>query len=335
MTRHAVPPADGGSIQRNAEPGRSPIAHAESRGLEHKDGDENARPDFGRGTRNLRTGPDPFECWICCQAQGLEVPRCVRGLRSDSDCRQLPGVLEPHRLRAAVASIQVKNEHQALDLLSPNFFDAERFPRLEFRSTAVSVEGDGNLKVAGELSCVEHPRCGRERNALCRRRRRPWPRAGRDRSSGSGRSHGLRNLVRVESPGRRNRRRDRRHTHRRARVHQVIAVSGTSITVLGISGSLRRDSHNTRLLKAAARLFPTRARDVPFAGLGSIPPFNEDEEHDPPRAVVEWRGAIHKADGLRSRRRSTTLHYRGSSRTRSTGHRALRALAPCAIRMWL
>lgn len=59
---------------------------------------------------------------------------------------------------AAVASIQVKNDHQAMDLLSPNFFDAERFPRLEFRSTSVTVDVDGTLKVTGELSMRGHTR---------------------------------------------------------------------------------------------------------------------------------------------------------------------------------
>jgi polyisoprenoid-binding protein YceI len=53
---------------------------------------------------------------------------------------------------AQVASVQVKNEYQAADLLSPNFFDADRFPEILFRSTSVLIEPDGGLSVAGELS---------------------------------------------------------------------------------------------------------------------------------------------------------------------------------------
>lgn len=59
---------------------------------------------------------------------------------------------------AAVASIQVKNADQAIDLLSPNFFDAERFPRLEFGSSSIRVDEDGSLEVAGELTMRGHTR---------------------------------------------------------------------------------------------------------------------------------------------------------------------------------
>lgn len=68
--------------------------------------------------------------------------------------------------------------------------------------------------------------------------------------------------------------------------------------VLGISGSLRRDSHNGRLLRAAARLLPPEAELVQFAGLKTIPPFDEDDEHAPGPAVEAWRAAIADADAL-------------------------------------
>ncbi len=68
--------------------------------------------------------------------------------------------------------------------------------------------------------------------------------------------------------------------------------------VLGISGSLRSDSHNLRLLRAAARLLPPEAELVEFSGLKAIPPFDEDDEHDPGVAVEEWREAIGDADAL-------------------------------------
>ncbi len=68
--------------------------------------------------------------------------------------------------------------------------------------------------------------------------------------------------------------------------------------ILGLSGSLRRGSHNTRLLRAAGTLLPTSAELVVFDRLGEIPLFNEDDEHTPPPAVVALKEAIGGADGL-------------------------------------
>jgi chromate reductase, NAD(P)H dehydrogenase (quinone) len=68
--------------------------------------------------------------------------------------------------------------------------------------------------------------------------------------------------------------------------------------ILGIAGSLRRDSHNRRLLRAAAELLPPGAELVEFDGLKAIPPFDEDDEHFPQQAVLAWHEAIATADAL-------------------------------------
>jgi chromate reductase len=68
--------------------------------------------------------------------------------------------------------------------------------------------------------------------------------------------------------------------------------------VLGISGSLRSDSHNQRLLRAAAALLPPEAEFVQFTGLKTIPPFDEDDEAAPGSAVEAWREQIERADVL-------------------------------------
>jgi chromate reductase, NAD(P)H dehydrogenase (quinone) len=68
--------------------------------------------------------------------------------------------------------------------------------------------------------------------------------------------------------------------------------------VLGISGSLRRDSHNRQLLRAATELLPPEAELVLFEGLKAIPPFDEDDERAPSEAVTIWREAIADADAL-------------------------------------
>jgi len=68
--------------------------------------------------------------------------------------------------------------------------------------------------------------------------------------------------------------------------------------ILGLSGSLRRESHNTRLLRGAGTLLPQEVELTVFEGLGEIPPFNEDEELTPPPAVVAFKAAIAEADAV-------------------------------------
>src|ERR1700710_2108584 len=69
--------------------------------------------------------------------------------------------------------------------------------------------------------------------------------------------------------------------------------------ILGISGSLRRDSHNTSLLRAAAMSLPSGVELELFDGLGDLPHYNADIDEDPaPEAVVRLREAIAGADGV-------------------------------------
>ena len=69
--------------------------------------------------------------------------------------------------------------------------------------------------------------------------------------------------------------------------------------ILGLSGSLRRDSHNTRLLEGAARLLPSDVELVVFDQLAAIPPYSEDAElNETPAAVAALKAAIAGADGL-------------------------------------
>jgi chromate reductase len=69
--------------------------------------------------------------------------------------------------------------------------------------------------------------------------------------------------------------------------------------ILGISGSLRSGSHNARLLAAAAGLLPAGVEYVRFDGLKAVPPFDEDDESEPPDpAVAHLREQIVAADGL-------------------------------------
>jgi chromate reductase, NAD(P)H dehydrogenase (quinone) len=68
--------------------------------------------------------------------------------------------------------------------------------------------------------------------------------------------------------------------------------------ILGISGSLRRHSHNSRLLRVAARSLPPGAELEFYDELAAIPPFDEDQEQAPPAPVVRLQERIAAADGL-------------------------------------
>ena len=69
--------------------------------------------------------------------------------------------------------------------------------------------------------------------------------------------------------------------------------------VLGLSGSLRRHSHNRRLLGAAARFLPPGARFEEWTGLERVPPYNADLDVGPAdRVVEEMRAALARADAI-------------------------------------
>jgi chromate reductase, NAD(P)H dehydrogenase (quinone) len=69
--------------------------------------------------------------------------------------------------------------------------------------------------------------------------------------------------------------------------------------VLGISGSLRRDSHNSALLRAAAERLPAGVELVAFERLTEIPPYDEDVEAvEAPEPVRALREAIRAADAV-------------------------------------
>jgi chromate reductase len=69
--------------------------------------------------------------------------------------------------------------------------------------------------------------------------------------------------------------------------------------VLGISGSLRRESHNTRLLGVAAEHVPPPGELELFEGLKDVPPYDEDDDGDlAPGGARRLREAIAAADAV-------------------------------------
>jgi chromate reductase len=69
--------------------------------------------------------------------------------------------------------------------------------------------------------------------------------------------------------------------------------------VLAISGSLRRDSYNTKLLRAAEELLPPDVDFVLYQGVKEVPPYDEEDDVQPaPMAVAALRSAVREADAV-------------------------------------
>ena len=69
--------------------------------------------------------------------------------------------------------------------------------------------------------------------------------------------------------------------------------------VLAVSGSLRRDSYNTALLRAAAEVAPQGVEVERYEGLASLPPYDADSDVGAgPPAVQDLRERIAAADAL-------------------------------------
>jgi chromate reductase len=75
-------------------------------------------------------------------------------------------------------------------------------------------------------------------------------------------------------------------------------LTARPMRILGISGSLRRDSHNTRLLRAAGEALPAGAELIAWDGLAGLPIFDEDLEADRPERVEEFFAAVQQADAI-------------------------------------
>ncbi len=69
------------------------------------------------------------------------------------------------------------------------------------------------------------------------------------------------------------------------------------ISILGFAGSLRKDSLNRALLRAALEFVPPDAKLEIFE-LDGIPPFNQDLEVSVPVKVQEFKSKIKAADAL-------------------------------------
>ena len=226
---------------------------------------------------------------------GFAVPYLAgtfHGTFSDFEARLSDGVL---RGTAEVGSVQVQDPNLTAHLQSPEFFDAERYPQLRFEAREISRSGD-QVTIAGELTLKGHTEAveisgQRHRSGPGSIRRRAFrPPARDDRRSNEVRPR-LEQPASQRGPGAG----QRRHAHRRPAAGQ-----GVLVRVLGISGSLRRDSHNTALLRAAGELVEEQGAEFElFDGLKAIPPYDQDDDvGSGPMAVARLRRAIADADAV-------------------------------------
>jgi len=70
------------------------------------------------------------------------------------------------------------------------------------------------------------------------------------------------------------------------------------IRILAISGSLRRSSSNTSLLRAVANLAPKGIEITLYDRLADLPHFNPDLEGSEPSAVLDFRAQLKRSDGV-------------------------------------
>ncbi len=71
----------------------------------------------------------------------------------------------------------------------------------------------------------------------------------------------------------------------------------TPLKILGIAGSLRKESYNRSALRAAQKLLPENSILEIFE-LADLPLFNQDLEKQPPEKVVKLKARIRAADAL-------------------------------------
>jgi chromate reductase len=70
--------------------------------------------------------------------------------------------------------------------------------------------------------------------------------------------------------------------------------------VLGISGSLRQDSYNTRLLRVAGEMVESRGAEFElYDALKQVPPYDEDDDREAaPSAAAHLRAAVAGVDAV-------------------------------------
>ena len=65
-----------------------------------------------------------------------------------------------------------------------------------------------------------------------------------------------------------------------------------------IVGSLRRESFNRRTAQAMTKLPSAQGHGFDFLEIGDLPPYNQDDDRDPPAAALRLKREVRAADGV-------------------------------------
>ena len=214
-----------------------------------------------------------------------------RGQFEEADARFEDGVLTgTAKVESVKTAIPDLKEH----LLSADFFNVAETPEVSFRSTDVRIAGDDSVEVDGDLTIRGITKQVTAKGTLRLERRSLRSRGPRLRSRDDDRPARIRPQLAGRAPERRRRPRLGRHPP-----DPPGARKGVAMRILGLSGSLRDGSHNTTLLRAAARLLPPGVELEIFGGLRELPPYDADRDVEPANpAVARLRDAIDGADGV-------------------------------------
>lgn len=68
--------------------------------------------------------------------------------------------------------------------------------------------------------------------------------------------------------------------------------------ILGFAGSLRKDSYNCALLRAARELGAAEGIEIEIFEIDGIPPYNQDDEGAMPAVVRDFKSRIEQADAV-------------------------------------
>ncbi|CEM03498.1 unnamed protein product [Vitrella brassicaformis CCMP3155] len=77
-----------------------------------------------------------------------------------------------------------------------------------------------------------------------------------------------------------------------------MAASGKALRFVGVSGSLRKASTNTGLLRYAQTALAKEGVSLEMHDISGLPMFNQDLEPNAPDAVREFKEAVKSADGV-------------------------------------
>jgi chromate reductase len=72
---------------------------------------------------------------------------------------------------------------------------------------------------------------------------------------------------------------------------------GIMLKIVGISGSIRRESANTAILKALKERLAGRVQ-LDLVSLAEVPLYDEDLEQSPPQEIIKLRNAVRSCDGM-------------------------------------